>query len=204
MNNNFKFVDRHYAARPQEKMKEVLLDPEAEGPSIHYYMVRGGKDQRNITVWEPGTVGGEYIKTYGHYHVGDLDETYWIIFGQGIALLQKLATDSNGQPIKDSVEEFKAISVKQGDSIYMPSGYGHLVVNTGTTYLVTADDSPVNFDEENPVSMPGHADYELVKQMRGFAYYVIEHEGKPALVKNALYKEIKKQDLRGLLVIEQK
>ena len=37
-------------------------------------MIRGGTDKRNITVWEPGTVGGEYIKAYGHYHVGDLNE----------------------------------------------------------------------------------------------------------------------------------
>ena len=39
----------------------------------------------------------------------------------------------------------------------------------------------VNFDEANPVSMPGHADYEPVKRMRGFAYYVVEKDGKPAL-----------------------
>jgi hypothetical protein len=38
--------------------------------------------------------------------------------------------------------------------------------------------------------------------MKGFAYYVVEHEGKPALVKNALYKQIKKEDLAGLEIIE--
>lgn len=202
MNTKFNFVDKHYAARSHETMKEVLFDPRAEGPSVHYYMLRGGNEQRNITVWEVGTVGGEYIKTYGHYHVGELDETYQIIFGQGFALLQKLVTDSSGQPVKDRVEEFKVIPVKQGDSVYMPSGYGHLLVNTGITYLVTADDSPVDFDEENPVSMPGHADYELVKQTRGFAYYVVERESRPVLVKNPLYTEIKNEDLGGLAVIE--
>ena len=65
-----------FADRSHEKMKEVLMHPEAQGPEIHYYMIRGGKDKKNITVWEVGTVGGEYIKTYGHYHVGTLDETY--------------------------------------------------------------------------------------------------------------------------------
>lgn len=202
MNIDFKNVGKHYAARSHEKMQEVLMDPSGIGPAIHYYMIRGGKDQKNITVWEPGTVSGEYIKTYGHYHVGALDETYWIIFGTGIALLQKLAVDGKGQMIPDVVEEFKAISVKQGDQVYMPTGYGHLVVNTGATYFVTADDSPVDFEERDPVSLPGHADYQLVKQMKGFAYYVVEHQGKQALVKNKLYKEIKKQDLGGLEIIE--
>jgi len=203
MNFNFKNVNKHYAARTHEKMKEVLMDPNGIGPGVHYYMIRGGKEQKNITIWEPGTISGEYIKTYGHYHVGKLDETYWVIFGTGIALLQKLVIDGKGEMIPDVVEEFKAISVKQGDQVYMPTGYGHLVVNTGITYFVTADDSPVSFEEKkDETSMPGHADYQLVKQMKGFAYYVVEHQGKPALVKNKLYKEIKKQDLGGLEIIE--
>ena len=201
MKIDFTFVPNHYGPRTHEKMKEVLMDPNGIGPEIHYYMIRGGVNQKNITVWEPGTISGEYIKTYGHYHVGKLDETYWIIYGTGIALLQKLAVDENGNPIVDVVEEFKAIPVKQGDSLYMPAGWGHLVVNTGTTYFVTADNSPVNFEKKDEASLPGHAEYKLVQLMKGFAYYVVEHEGKPALVKNKLYKEILKEDLGGLPVI---
>ncbi|MFA6005120.1 MAG: glucose-6-phosphate isomerase family protein [Patescibacteria group bacterium] len=201
MNIDFTFVPKHYASRSHEKMSEVLMDPKGKGPAIHYYMIRGGVDQKNITVWEPGTVSGEYIKTYGHYHVGDLEETYWVLFGQGVVLLEKLAVDKEGNMIHDVVEEFKAIPVKAGDSVHINSGYGHLVANVGSTYFVTADDSPVNFDEANPVSMPGHADYESVRATKGFAYYVVEHEGKPALKKNPNYKEIKKQDLGGLAVI---
>lgn len=202
MNINFDFVPKHYAARTHEKMKEVLMDPNAVGPANHYYMIRGGVDQKNITVWEPGLVGKEYIKTYGHYHIGKLDETYWVLFGKGIALLQKLATDSQGNMIADTVEEFKAVFVKQGDSVYMPTGYGHLVANVGTTYFVTADDSPVNFEEKDPTSLPGHADYELVKQMGGFAYFVVEENGKPVLVRNKKYKKIIKEDLGELPVIQ--
>lgn len=189
-----------YASRSHEKMKEVLMNPDAAGPAIHYYMIRGGSKKRNITVWESGTVGGEYIKTYGHYHVGNLDETYQIVQGEGVALLQKMVVE-NGEPQPDKIEEFKALPVKAGDSVYMPSGYGHLVVNTGSQWLVTADDSPVEGTGDS-ASMPGHADYEMVKKMRGFAYYVVERDGKPALVKNPLYKEIRKEDLGGLIVAE--
>src|SRR3989344_2895573 len=204
------------AVRTHEKMKEVLMNPEAAGPAVHYYMIRGGKDKRNITVWETGTVGCEYIKTYGHYHVGDLDETYEIVEGEGIALLQKLVTE-NGVPQIDRVEEFKAIKVsasskggsssggkggsafggKAVNSVYMPAGYGHLVVNTGKTWLVTSDDSPVDGINDS-ASMPGHADYEPVKKMRGFAYYVVEKDGIPVLVRNPLYKEIRKMDVGAL------
>ncbi|NTU46974.1 hypothetical protein HGA88_05095 [Candidatus Roizmanbacteria bacterium] len=201
MNIDFKNVPKHFASRTHEKMQEVLMDPQGVGPAIHYYMIRGGRDQRNITVWEPGTVSGEYIKTYGHYHVGNLDETYWFIQGEGIALLQKLAVDEQGNMIADQVEEFKAIPAKPGERLFIPSSYGHLVVNVGTTYFVTADDSIVDFEERDPVSLPGHADYQLVKQMQGFAYYVVENEGKPALKKNPRYKSIQKEELSGLPVI---
>lgn len=202
MNTDFANVPQHYAARTHEKMLEVLMDPQGDGPTTHYYMIRGGIDQKNITVWEPGIISGEYIKTYGHYHIGDLDETYWFIHGQGVALLQKLAIDNKGQMIADEVEEFKAIPVTKGDKLFIPSSYGHLAVNTGGTYFVTADNSPVNFTEKDPSGLPGHANYELVKQMRGFAYYVVEHHGMPALKRNVRYKNIRKEEFGGLSVIE--
>ena len=184
------------ALRSHEKMKEVLMDPSAPGPAVHYYMIRGGSGKRNITMWESGTVGGEYIKTYGHYHIGDLDETYWIVQGKGIALLQKMVTEG-GESQPDRIEEFKAVPVKAGDSIYMPAGYGHLVVNIGTEWLVSVDDSPVSGAGDS-ASMPGHADYDIVKNMRGFSYYVVEKDGAPALVSNHLYNEVLKKDFGGI------
>lgn len=184
-----------YAARTQEKMSDVLMDPTAQGPAIHYYMIRGGKNKRNITVLETGTVGGEYIKTYGHYHIGDLDETYWFASGEGVVLQQKLVDHADPAV----VEEFKAIKVKAGDSVYMPPGYGHLMINTGDTWLVLVDDSPVAGPDDS-ASMPGHADYEAVKAMRGFAYYLVEEDGTPTLVANKAYKEIKKADFDGIPV----
>jgi glucose-6-phosphate isomerase, archaeal len=184
------------AERSHEKMQDVLMAPGAEGPSVHYYMVRGGNNKRNVTVLETGTVGGEYIKTYGHYHIGELDETYWFVSGEGVALLQKLADPAN----PGVVAEFKAVQVKAGDSVYMPPGYGHLMVNTGSTWLVMVDDSPVDGPDDS-ASMPGHADYEAVKQMQGFAYYVVEHEGMPALKANPRYTEVQSKDLGGLSII---
>src|SRR3989304_9260810 len=123
------FTSKHYASRTHQKMMEVLMDPTASGPAIHYHMVRGGSDQKNITVWEPGKVGEEYIKTYGHYHVGKLDETYWVLFGEGIVLVQKRAVGSNGSPIDDEIDPVYAVHVAPQDALFIPAEWGHLVAN---------------------------------------------------------------------------
>lgn len=184
------FTGQHYASRTHEKMRDVLMDPSATGPEVHYHMVRGGSDQRNITIWEPGTVGGEYIKTYGHYHVGKLDETYWVIFGEGVVLVQKRVVGDDGKEKDDEIDEAYAVRVKTGDALFIPAGWGHLVANVGKTFFVTADDSPVNFEEVDPVTLPGHADYDAVKAMQGFCYYIVEKDGEVVLVRNEKYKKI--------------
>lgn len=186
-----------FGTRPHEKMKEVLMDPDASGPEVHYWMIRGGSEKGNITVWETGLVGREYIKTYGHYHVDDLPETYWFLAGEGIAILQKKAGDGS-DPSK--LEAVRIIPVKAGDQLDIPAWWGHLVVNTGDTHLVTKDDSPVAGVGDS-ASMPQHADYTDVQKMKGFAYYVVNEGGKPALVKNPLYKSIETEELGGLDII---
>lgn len=174
-----------FAERGHEKMREVLMSPDATGPAVHYYMIRGGTEKENITVWEPGTVGGEYIKAYGHYHIGDISETYHILRGEGILMLQRREDGKD-----DEIATAIAVYAKAGDSLPIPTGIGHLMVNTGKTWLATADDSPVNFAEKDPVSLPGHADYETVRKMKGFAYFVVEKDGKPTFVKNPTYKSV--------------
>lgn len=185
------------AERTHEKMKDVLLNPEAAGPAVHYYMIRGGKDKTNITIWESGTVGDEYIKTYGHYHVGDISETYTILQGTGILLLQKRKIDSNGKPIDDEIESFQALKVRAGDKIYIYPEMGHLLINTGNTWLVTSDNSPVYEDDVDPIGLPGHADYGPVKKMNGFAYFVIKQKGQPTLIKNPRYKIVPKAKIKN-------
>ena len=176
-----------FTVRSHEEMKDVLKNPNVDGPENHYYMIRGGKDKTNITVWESGNIGGEFIKTYGHYHVGNIEETYKIVGGEGIVLLQQRKIDQ-GKAIDNEIEIFVLIKVKAGDIINIPSGIGHLVVNTGKTWLVTVDNSPIRISDNT--KFPNHADYEPVKKMHGFAYYVIDDGGKPKLIKNNNYKNI--------------
>jgi oxalate decarboxylase/phosphoglucose isomerase-like protein (cupin superfamily) len=177
-----------FGERSHNEMKDVLMDPGAPGPEVHYYMIRGGDQKRNITVWESGEVGGEYIKTYGHYHVMDFVETYEVLAGEGIFLLQNRKKGEDGKPIDDEVEYVKAIFAKPGTKIVIPERAGHLGVNIGSSWLVTRDDSPVNMEGKDNAAWPEHADYSAVKKMQGFAYYIVNENGKPKFVKNPKYR----------------
>ncbi len=187
------------AIRSHEEMKDVLMDPEAKGPDVHYYMIRGGSEKRNITVWETGTVGGEFIKTYGHYHIQDINERYEVLEGRGVLLIQDRKLDEEGKPINDQLESVKAIFVKAGDAIDIPNTAGHLMINIGKTWLVTSDNSPVAKNAEEKASWPEHADYSAVKEMHGFGYYVVEKGGEVEFVKNPNYREVPELIIEGNL-----
>lgn len=180
-----------WATRSRADMQEVLLDGEASGPQHFYYMLRGGPEKGNVTIWEPGRAGREYIKTLGHYHTWDFKETYRVISGEGIALLQKRAGDADAV-----LADVRIIPVRAGDTLEIEPGYGHILVNTGDAFLVTIDDSPSN-DASRP-----HADYEPVRRMRGMAYFIVEDNGAPALVPNRAYSTIEHEDRGGLPVLD--
>lgn len=182
-------MEQAFAVRTHKEMVDVLLDPEASGPEAHYYMIRGGQEKGNITVWESGLAGREYIKTYGHYHVQDFTETYEVLSGEGVFLLQMRKIGEGGLPLDDEIESIKAVFVKAGNVIKIPERAGHLAVNIGATWLVTRDDSPVNLSGDSS-KWPAHADYEAVKKMHGFGYYVVEDGGKPEFIKNPNYKNV--------------
>jgi oxalate decarboxylase/phosphoglucose isomerase-like protein (cupin superfamily) len=190
-----------FADRTHTAMKEVLMDPSSVGPDVYYYVIRGGSEKKNITVWEIGAAGEEYIKTYGHYHVADFLETYEVLSGEGIILLQERKKGADGKPIDYEIEKFTAVFLKKGSVVPIPKYAGHLAVNTGESWLVTIDDSPVKLQKNTgskEAAWPEHADYSAVKKMQGFAYYVVKKDGKPSFVKNPKYKN------HPEIIIEQK
>ncbi len=179
-----------WAVRTHEEMKDVLMSPESIGPAIYYYMIRGGSQKKNITILESGTVRDEYIKAYGHYHVDELGETYTVLSGEGIMLLQKRKTLDDGTLCNDELESVTAIFLSPGRVVTIPSKVGHLIVNTGDTWLVTSDNSPVDSSSKEKASWPMHADYTPMKELRGFGYYVIKENGAPVFIKNPNYKDL--------------
>jgi glucose-6-phosphate isomerase len=95
----------------------------------------------DATVTLPGSVGGEYIKTAGHYHALDANGVSWteiydVLAGEAAFVLQKAEDDPAGDP---AVTRGIVIVAGPGDRLVIPPDYGHVTVNIGTTPLVVAD-----------------------------------------------------------------
>jgi len=156
--------------RKLEDMREVLMNPEAEGPKSVYAVVRGNP---NITVLVPGKIGQEFTKTLGHYHKDNRSETYKVLFGEGKMLIQNRNAD-----------DVQLLEMRAGETVVIPESYAHTMINTGEGPLITTDDTPAN--AETNVN-----DYEPIREKRGFAKYVVENEnGEIELVLNPAYEKI--------------
>ncbi len=95
----------------------------------------------DITVTLPGTVGGEYVKTAGHYHALDTSGVSWpeiydVLAGSAVFVLQRAVGDPAGDP---EIDRAVAVVAGPGDRLVIPPDYGHVTVNVGTTPLVVAD-----------------------------------------------------------------
>ncbi|MCG2686011.1 hypothetical protein L6258_01415 [Candidatus Parcubacteria bacterium] len=168
--------------RTLAELKEVLQNPQASGPEEVYFMLRG---QPNITVLVPGKIGEEFTKTYGHYHKHGGAETYQILFGRGLLLLQKKGADD------EELEDICLREVGARDTIEVPKGYGHVMINVGSTFLVTADNAPTNAETSQN-------DYEPIKKLRGFSYYIVDDgEGGWKAVRNEKYVKVPKLEVSG-------
>lgn len=111
---------------------------------------------------EPGTVGGEYYMTRGHFHESrDASEMYWGIAGSGYVVMQSESGDVNVE------------AIEPGSVHYVPGRWAHRVVNTGNTQLVVGACWPAD---------AGH-DYAALAQV-GFGVRIISTNGSPKVVAN--------------------
>lgn len=161
-------------------LKEVLRSPSASGPDPVYWVFSeiGSERFANITVIAPGVFNGEFAKTYGHYHGSKVDETYKLIEGEGVLVLQKKHYEKEVF-VPDVVDEVLLVKAEPGDELLIKPEYGHSWSNVGKTALVSLDDWRA-----------GHSpsDYEYIKDMKGLAYYLTIVEGKVEPVLNPNYK----------------
>ncbi len=77
-----------------------------------------------VTELYAGTIGEELIMTHGHYHKGSGAEIYLGLKGTGLLLLQS------------QEGEIKTVDFGEGTLTYIPSGWGHRMVNTGDSNLL--------------------------------------------------------------------
>ena len=130
----------------------------ATSPSLPGTVRIREKRRFDITVIPPGTVGGEYVKTKGHYHplspsgIG-YPELYQVLAGEALYLLQR-----------SDLGDIVAVAARAGEFVLIPPGYGHVTVNAGKEELVMA----------NLVSAGFASEYTFYEQMQGGAYYLTE------------------------------
>ena len=129
----------------------------------------------DITVILPGTIGGkkgEYIRTIGHTHPAP--EIYEVLAGEAMFILQQFNAKNNSAFY---------IAATKGEKILIPSGYGHITVNTGEEPLILAD---LFIDRIK-------SDYLIFKKKQGAAYWVLPPEWEVkgiTLAENKAYKNI--------------
>ncbi|MCM8792824.1 MAG: glucose-6-phosphate isomerase [Candidatus Omnitrophica bacterium] len=165
------------STRTLEAIREVLYSPDIADEYPHrilYYMYRDvhkivdesliRKDglRYDITVIPPGKIGREYTKTAGHYHPKisgtnyTYPEVYQVIKGEALYLLQHLNN-------KGEVDDVVVVKAKEGETVIIPPGYGHVTINAGRETLIM----------NNWVSNKFQSIYEPYKEKKGAAYYAL-------------------------------
>lgn len=163
-------TNEKYTFRKVSDMKDVWAEP-SDSDGLVYAVFRGKGS--NITVLLPGKVGQEFYKTHGHYHMHGESESYRVLYGKGLLLMQR-------EPSVSSSEiDFKAIELSEGDEFMVPEGYGHALSNPTEGLFIA---------EDKEVASAGH-NYEPVKKMRGFAKYVVLEDGKVIFLDNVHYNQ---------------
>jgi glucose-6-phosphate isomerase len=112
------------------------------------------------TTWiQPGTVGGEYFMTHGHFHqLADRGEYYWGLKGNGVLILM------------DEQRNGRAEYMEPGSLHYIPAYTAHRVANIGDKELVFGASWP---------SDAGH-NYDEIKK-HGFSKRLFNRDGVPTL-----------------------
>jgi len=137
-----------------------------------YYMSRGVKERGawryDTTIIPSKMLGVEYVKTQGHRHIGADNEVYSVLSGVAIFFLQRI--------IKKKVVDAYAVKAKKGESVILPSHYGHITINSTSKPLRLA----------NWIRNKSRSSYSYIGRMRGGCYYYLKSGWK----KNKHYKQI--------------
>jgi glucose-6-phosphate isomerase len=162
--------------RRVRQMQEILLSANLPPEQPVYYVLRL-TDSRygpepNITIIPPARLGAEFPKTYGHFHQHQEPETYRVLYGKALVLLQKMQ--------EGEVEEVRVLRGEVGETLQVPEGYGHCLINATDDLLITADWEAAS---------AGHL-YDLIRKNKGMAYYLLEKEGKPMWQPNRHYGQL--------------
>jgi glucose-6-phosphate isomerase len=165
--------------RRASNMKGMYLDSEAErkviedgDPLLYEFYEMGAPSESGdiasgTSILYPGKIGNEYYMTAGHFHtILETAEVYYCLSGNGYMLVENKSGDTHAYPLSP------------GRMVYVPKGYAHRSINTGSVPMVTF------FAFRGDA---GH-DYGSIKE-KGFRKLIIEKDGKPEIIDNPRWKE---------------
>ena len=160
-----------------DDMKMVLYDKAwaRTAPNFEVYYMQRGIEEKNdlrydITIIPPKMLGQEFVKTKGHYHIGECQELYIVLEGEGIFLMQKRG--------EGKIQDVYYVKTTKGDHVLVPSFYGHVTINPTSKILKMG----------NWISKEYIADYASIETKGGFSYYYTQ----AGWIKNRNYKEVPK------------
>jgi len=161
--------------------KSALSSPLEKAKAI-YYMHRNvhrKEDEKtlskyrrryDVTVIPPAMLGDEFVKTIGHYHElsrkgPSFPELYEVMSGVAHFLIFK-RRKIGGKDQDDRIQDAILIEAGAGDKVFVPSDYGHVMINPGRRVLVT----------NNIVEWKFKSLYEPVGRMAGAPYFEFSGE----------------------------
>ena len=160
-----------------DDMKMVLYDKAwaRTAPNFEVYYMQRGIEEKNdlrydITIIPPKMLGQEFAKTKGHYHIGECQELYIVLEGEGIFLMQKKG--------EWKIQDVYYVKATKGDCVLVPPFYGHVTINPTSKTLKMG----------NWISKEYIADYESIETKGGLSYYYTQ----AGWVKNKSYEEVPK------------
>src|SRR3989344_7426896 len=131
--SDFPFIKK--SERSLKELEPYLKNPKInKGPDPVYRVWRYAhlkKDDKRIktanlrydlTLIPPGTIGGEFVKTAGHYHKS-FPEVFEVLLGRAYFLIQSF--DNNPKNIK----LIFLTEAGPGEKLLIPIGYGHNMIN---------------------------------------------------------------------------
>ena len=159
-----KLSDLSMMFQAKEIVKQAVAKDDPVIYEIFYYGFQTSLSDMalGVTRIQPGTIGGEYYMTKGHYHEAhDQPEIYFCVKGNGYLLLET----------RDG--EFRAEKWTRGTISHIPPMWAHRVVNIGNQPLVFVASYHL---------AAGH-EYEPVIK-RGFLKRIFEENGKAVFTLN--------------------
>jgi glucose-6-phosphate isomerase len=139
---------------------------------VAYEVIDYRKEESDLafgtTIMSPGTVGGEYWMTRGHFHERpECGEAYYTQSGEGLLLLESREG------------EVRTVEMLPGICAFIPPGWAHRSINVGKDRLVF-----VWFCQTHA----GHEYGEILT--RGMRKIVVERDGRYAVIDNPTYDTV--------------